>query len=767
MNLRKRMLKFRAMSVAEIRTRTREALRRWRERRRYRYGCRPTTEPSSVDNLLGAAVELLPGTRPEEIEKLQREFPQIYKELADRATAAAQEVLSGKWTLLGQPIDLRKEVDWHRDPRSQHCWPRTFYADVPLNSPADEKLDVKYVWELARHQYLAELARGWLFTGELRYAARARELLLDWIGENPVCEGVHWASALEVSIRAVSWLWTTASLAEWEGWHDGDPAQIATSLVDHATYLENHLSFYSSPYNHLIGEATGLYLIGGWLRQSSQSARWRRLGRQVLVEYGPRQFYADGFCVEQATGYHFFTLGFLTSAVAAARAEGEPLGDVEAAVGKAYRAAAALRQPDGRWPAIGDLDSARATAVHHHEFWRFDSLCSLGAVLLDDPQLKFPDASAGEELYWLLGCPGVEKFNELPRETPPKCVVLEDSGYAVACQGDDWLLFDAGPLGNGLHADATPSTAHGHADTLQVLYCLDGKPVLLDAGMPSYVGPLEWIRHFRGPAAHNTLEIEGVAAARPAGRLDWTHAAPRPRLDANLSDEVWLARGSAQWAPGVRVERNLLGLPGRGLWIADWIETDRPRHVRWYWQMPPETVRDTRDSDDTSCFIRGDQVVLAAWTNSTRIRLQVEDSAKDSPVGHIALHYGSWSAGQRVCQEADVAGRALVVTYIGPSPVPVEVTTRGRRVVCDVTEAADDGDNEWVSKACTEEEYGSDEKIRWCIRTGEAQIIYVGGAATDPSDPDQMAMTGAGDWPVVAKGHSANVAADRPMLSGS
>ncbi|NQU20254.1 MAG: alginate lyase family protein [Candidatus Nealsonbacteria bacterium] len=748
MSLNRRFQKLRKMSPGEVRTRIGEGLYRWRERRRYR--CQPAAKPTSAENLLRAAVAVVPGTRPEEIERLQREFPQVHQQMANRATATARKILSGKWALLGHPVDLRGDVDWHCDPRSEHRWPRTFYADVPLGSPTDETLDVKYVWELGRQQYVVDLARGWLFTGELRYAGRARELMLDWIDENPVYEGVHWTSALEVAMRAVSWLWTTASLAEWEGWHDGDLARIAASLTDHATYLENHLSFYSSPYNHLIGEAAGLYLIGTWMKQSGQSARWRRLGRQVLTEHGPRQFYADGFCVEQAVGYHFYTLGFMTLAVAAARTQREPLDGVEAAIRKAYRAAIAFRQPNGRWPAVGDLDSARAIPVYHDDFWNFDSLCTMGAVLFDDPKLRVAEASAGEEMYWLLGCSAVEKYNKLPETEPPKCVVLEDSGYAVAGQGGDWLLFDAGPLGDGLHADATPSTAHGHADTLQVLYCSAGKPLLLDAGMPFYVGPAEWMRHFRGPAAHNTLEIEEAAAARPAGRLDWTHVAARPRLNANLSDDVWLARGRAEWAPGVVVERNLLGLPGRGLWIADWIETDRPRHVRWFWQMPAGTLRDGSDATDTSCLLRGDDIVLATWADSLRIRLQVESPTKDSPIGLSALHYGSWSAGQRVCHEVDVANRALVVTYVGASPVPVEVTTRGHRVVCHVAQAGDGGSIGRVNWDGADEQCDADERITWRVSTGETQLVYVGGATAAPSDPDQTALTGAGDWPAFA-----------------
>ena len=143
----------------------------------------------------------------------------------------------------------------------------------------------------------------------------------------------------------------------------------------------------------------------------------------------------------------------------------------------------------------------------------------------------------------------------------------------MATDGNDWLLFDAGPIADGLHADATPSTAHGHLDTLQVLYFAGGRDMLIDPGMPNYFGDREWVRHFRSAAAHNTIEIEGVSLAKDVGRLEWSLVANRPRLQANFNDDARLASGrvvlDAQgtvWSSRVVLERNLLCLPGRGLW---------------------------------------------------------------------------------------------------------------------------------------------------------------------------------------------------------
>ena len=741
-----KLLKLRKMSADEVRVRIGSMLRKRRERGLWRRGLHKSADAFDAERLLEAVAELVPGTCRAEVEKLEREHPETFAAMATRAASTAEAVLSGAWELLGHPVDLRGNVDWHRDPRSGHCWPRAFYADLSLNSHGDDEIDVKYVWELGRHQYLVELARGWLFTGNKQYADRSRELILDWIRSSPLYEGVHWTSALEVAMRGISWLWTIATMSEWDGWREGDLEQMAASLADHATYLEHHLSLYSSPYNHLVGEATALYLIGIALGQAEHSSRWRCLGRKILATRGPRQFYDDGFTVEQATGYHFYTIGFMTLAVAAARKEGKPFETLEPVLHQAYRAGVALRRPDGCWPAIGDLDSARSIPVHPDDFWDFNSLCSLGAALFDDPQLNVSDSAPGEELYWLMGCEGIKSLTGLASACSDGCTVLPESGYAVARRGNDWLLFDAGPLGDGLHPDATPSTAHGHADALQVLFNMAGKQVLLDSGIPFYAGTgsSDWIRHFRSAAAHNTLEIEGAAMARPAGKLEWSHVQAPPKLNANLTEEVWLARGCAKWGRGILVERNLLGLPGKGLWIADWIETTHPRRVRWFWQLPAGTLLGQESNGPQSCVVRGEDLVVMTWSESAHIRARLEVPSENSPVARNAPGYGVPRAGQRLLQETEPATRLFVVTYVGTSvPTAMGVSREGKHLACAINHKDQTRLGQHVIP--NGEEY--DAAITWRLRTEQGPVTYLAGAAPDRADSKWTFLTGSGGWP--------------------
>jgi hypothetical protein len=581
--------------------------------------------------------------------------------------------------MLGHRFDLRGAIDWHRDPRTGHQFPRTFYADVPRHQGSGGPIDVKYVWELGRQQYLVELARGWLFGRDERYAARARQLLLDWIDQNPRYEGIHWTSGLEAAMRPISWIWTLATLREWSGWTGADLVRIANSLGEHAEYLRGHFSFYSSPYNHLIGEATALYLIGRVLQEDPRSAEWRQAAAKVLTGHGPRQFYGDGFCVEQAVGYHYYTLGFLTLAVVAARNAAEPLLEVEQIVQAAYRAGMHFRMPDARWPAIGDVDSARSVPVLPDDFWNFDGLCSVAAVLFGDPEMKLPDMQPGEELFWLLGTRGLNDWDRIESSPAATFSLLAESGYVVGRSEGDWLCVDAGPIAHGLYADGTPSTAHGHMDTLQVLYCHDGEPVLVDCGMPFYFGDREWVRHFRGSGAHNTIEIEGLSPAGDAGPLEWSHVSARTELQGGLTQGIWHAAATLHLGGENRVDRYVVCVPQRGLWIADGVTLDKPRQIRWHWQLG-FTASLCESFDESGIVARGDRLLLAGWSEGGTPQVRIERADPRSPQAWQAPGYGVRQEGCRVCEEVDGVQRLFKVFFVGPEIAPFSATAAGHEI---------------------------------------------------------------------------------------
>lgn len=681
--------KIKRMSPSEIAFRLNAKLlqavekQRWRrQNQNHSVGSKGAKSQKLTENLFAFASKMIPGADEAVLLDIQQRHPAIHSRLLERNNVLAASFHQGRWQLFDRSIDLTGPFDWHQDPGGGHRWERQFFTDLKIYN-LEDGTDVKYVWELNRHQFLVELARSWLLKQDADSAGHVKRLLRDWIVENPLNEGVNWTSALEAAMRAVNWLHALAAMKDWAGWTADDKQTIAASLLDHATYLNNNLSIYSSPYNHLIGEASALLLLSHWLEGSCHAAAWRKKAIWILAQSGPAQFYPDGFTVEQAVGYHFYTLGFLIQAVIVNEHFGDPnnLTAVEAILEKAGLAGAAFKAPDGKWPAIGDMDSARSIPVYPEDYWDFTGLLSLMAVHLKSSALKSIAQLPGEELYWLMGADGLAEWDRLETAKTSSVHTLPDSGHIIAAFGKDdkhWLVFKAGPLGHGVHSDDTPSVAHGHADALQVLLYLNGQPALVDAGIPYYDGNPEKVCYFRTPAAHNTFEIKGVPWAKPAGGLAWSNVGPSPDLMSNMGEDVQVMAGVLRPGPGVVAMRYILALESLGLWITDVVVSDTPRSVCWRWQMPEERRPAVSHKDDRSgILIECVGCLLQINSNAPVVDAGVTIGGKDADSAWLAHGYGQMTPGARIHFQTGPQNHVMTTAFIGKEILPYLVNSKG------------------------------------------------------------------------------------------
>ena len=132
---------------------------------------------------------------------------------------------------------------------------------------------------------------------------------------------MNWASALELAFRAISWTWAIELFAD--GDVPGEPPWLVDLLLGldvQLRHIERNLSWYFSPNTHLLGEALALYVCGRTWPELRDSARWARIGGDILVGEIDRQVLADGFHAERSTHYHRYALDFYLLALATARA---------------------------------------------------------------------------------------------------------------------------------------------------------------------------------------------------------------------------------------------------------------------------------------------------------------------------------------------------------------------------------------------------------------------------------------------------------------
>jgi hypothetical protein len=467
-----------------------------------------------------------------EVKKKMSLFPrnnqivEKWQELFTLDPLGLSELLDGKVDFFGhEPISIGKPVQWHCDPVT-----KIQSSAVKFGKTLDYRNDalvgnVKFIWELGRHQHLVPLAVAYAVTGEHKYKDEVVRQIDGWIEHNPVSLGIHWCTSLEVALRLISWaiVHSLFSLRDNDGLIGAveDSHLLGNSIYQHTWFVVNFLSRYSSANNHLIGELTGLLTACQVFDLGADGEKWGKLAQRELEFEAKKQIFPDGVNKEQATYYHLWVLEYLLFASLVGNRTGEPFSvDFENIILGMAGFLEAIRPPGGSPPQIGDADDG--FVMRFEARWPGNPFEDVLSGVKLTKYGKQPEHLT-EKAFWYSMMDGIKGRNFDTTEKDSSILVYPksfvDGGYAVL--GDDvvHLIFDAGPLGY-------PSiAAHGHADALSFCLAVDGEWWFIDPGTYAYHSSPVWRNYFRSTAAHNTLEINGRDQSLIGGPFLWlTHA---------------------------------------------------------------------------------------------------------------------------------------------------------------------------------------------------------------------------------------------------
>jgi hypothetical protein len=447
--------------------------------------------------------------------------PAPYAAAADRIASGRLDVFALRDCALGSP------PRWNRDPKTG--------IEAPLGvgmlldyRDAARVGDIKYLWEPNRHIHLVTLAQAYALTGDPKYFEVLREHLSSWWAACPAGLGPNWASALEPAMRLINWsiAWQILGGVRCPRFAEPGGADFMrawlVSVHQHARFVRAHYSLYSSANNHLIGEATGVFVAALTWPYWEEAADWRGEALAILEREALLQNGADGVNREQASSYQQFEFDLLLIALLAGRANGALFSaQVDARLEAMLEFLAAIMDVGGNVPMIGDSDDgcvARLTPVPG--FCRYASLLATGAVLFRRGDFKAKAARLDDKTRWLLGEGADAVFDALPEEPAPPRREFREGGYYIL--GADFetereirLVADCGPLGYQAIA------AHGHADALAFTLSVGGLEFLVDPGTYAYHAQAQWRRYFRGTSAHNTLRVDGRDQSEQGGPFMW------------------------------------------------------------------------------------------------------------------------------------------------------------------------------------------------------------------------------------------------------
>jgi hypothetical protein len=491
--------------------------------------------------------------------------------------AKARKIGANVFDLLGyRDLFFGAPIDWQLEPVSGKKAPSLHWSRIDYLNP-EVVGDKKITWELNRHQYFSTLGRAYWRTGDEHYAAAFAKHLSAWMEGNPPKSGINWSSSLEISFRAISWLWALYFFKDSSRLTPSLLLRALKFLYLHARHLESYLSTYFSPNTHLTGEALGLFYLGTLWPEFKRARVWRELGQRILNGELDRHVRPDGVYFEQSSYYHRYTTDFYLHYYLLSEANGGSSAPIlKEKLHALLDHLMYLTKPDGTTPLIGDDDGGRLVMLDERAPADFRSSLATAAALFSRPDYKYVAGDVTEETFWLLGSDGVSAFDRLTAEAPSETSrAFPDGGYYV--MRDNWsatanyLVIDCGPHG-------VYNCGHAHADALSFEVAVRGRFLLVDPGTYTYTAAREMRDYFRSSAAHNTLTIDKQSSSVPSGPFSWKHIArTRPAIWSTQPRFDYLTGAhdgySSLDAPALH-ERSVLFLKGDYWIVRDRVETN-------------------------------------------------------------------------------------------------------------------------------------------------------------------------------------------------
>ncbi len=563
---------------------------------------------------------------------------------AGQLYAVAEQILARKIPLLGYEIEVPDDIRWRRDEVHGRETPPVYFRRIPYLDFARAG-DHKIVWELNRHQHLVALAQASLLSGRNDFVDQLFAQLNSWLQQNPVCCGINWTSALEVAFRALSWIWIHHLAG------DRMPPPLTSrwllSLFHHGCYLERNLSVYFSPNTHLQGEALALHALGLLFGVH----RWRQRGAGLMEEMIHQHVLPDGGHFEQSSYYHVYSTDmFLFHAVLEA-----PSPAYREKLKSMARYLWALAG-SGTMPFFGDDDGGRLFYPFgdRSRFARA-TLAACAAFFGDTPSLVSDSGEHASDLHeiaaWWLGN---EDRAGTAESSPRASAFFPATGMATLVDGSTELVASVRAFGRG-------SAGHSHAHALHFTLRHAGEDVLIDPGTYTYVSDPLWRDRFRGTAAHNTIRIDRLDQADPAGPFRWSNLPAAEILD--WSAAPWRLHAFCA-SRGIRHDRRIFFSAG-AVWVVDDVSGAGRHRIEQFWHAAGPDAR----AADGSIHLPGGMRLLVSGGRTVEI-----EEAWRSPVPGIKLPVPV------LCVAAELVLPCRFVAVFDSHPGPADLQVETHRI---------------------------------------------------------------------------------------
>lgn len=442
--------------------------------------------------------------------------------IRDLADDREEAIIAGERILAGELLYFSAQwfprpLDWQSLPGMVDAAPS--HSHHWIRATAAAGVDVKWIWEPSRFDWLYSLGRAWALSGDERFIEGALDLIADWRRANPPNRGINWNCAQECSIRLFALLWAVAAF----GGTNALTAERHAMIWETVTALAERVAastIYSRAQgnNHLLAESGALYVAGRALPAHPEAAWWISHGRRLFIAAVREQFANDGSYAMHSTNYTREALRDCAIVMLAAQAGGDALpSDVSKRLNAAARLLNAMLEPrNGHVPNYGPNDGSNYMSLSGAPYRDFRPIVQTISLLTNSDRLYERGPHDEEVDGWRLA--GHSPPGRVAAAPPVRSLAARDGGYFVARGSRTWAMLRCQTL----------RTRPTQSDMLHLDLWCDGLNLLTDSGTFQYSGGKEdWGSYFESTSAHNTVVVNGRDPMWKAGRflwLNWTKA---------------------------------------------------------------------------------------------------------------------------------------------------------------------------------------------------------------------------------------------------
>jgi hypothetical protein len=316
--------------------------------------------------------------------------------------------------------------------------------------------DIKVPWELSRFQHILNLDAQTFYSQ-----------VNDWIDKNPYLIGVNWVCPMDVSIRAINFIYgfdkfknSDLPVDFWK--------KFVCSLYDHAKYLENNWEIWQHTNNHYLSDLIGYFYLCFFFEDLTYFKKAKHKTYKKILHEFEKQIQPDGTSYEGSTSYHglvteifyHFYLLCTNNNISLPKSFKEKLNKMFLFLDDCFDGNSLVQ--------IGDNDSGRVV----------------------------------EGLSRSYGSIRPTFFKKMSGTHHERFCKYSDFGLTIL-KNKNWHITYRHPT----YSKKQPS-GHFHQDALSVTLSINNIPILVDPGSYLYTANPLWRNYFRSIKNHNTFWIQ-------------------------------------------------------------------------------------------------------------------------------------------------------------------------------------------------------------------------------------------------------------------